>query len=302
MRNRAGRLTRAARACRARSSSPARSPSATTSRMSPSGGPQLVEHVDDGDAVVAADVGPDARVPRGDAGHVPEAAGGQAQQRPVLLAALVGQPHQRGRRQVGHVRHDRHQLVVAVGRQGDDLGPQRADDLADLGERAGVGALGGGEHPGGALEQVGGGALDALLLGAGHRVAAHEAGVGHGVDDRRLDPAHVGDDARSSRRAPGGPRRPRRRTGVATNVTSAAGSSPTASSAPSARALSTHDGVGVAAGHVPAAAAQAQADRAADEAGADDDGPARLGGRPSPTPADHGPSGRSSRRLRAPSR
>ncbi len=69
---------------------------ATTSRMRPSPVDQAVEPVDDGDAVLVADVGPDGRVPGGDAGHVAEAAGGQAQQGGVLLGPLVGQRHQRG--------------------------------------------------------------------------------------------------------------------------------------------------------------------------------------------------------------
>ena len=51
-------------------------------------------------------------------------------------------------------------------------------------------------------------------------------------------------------------------------------------------------GVGVAAGDVPAVRRRAQADRAADEPGADDDGPARRGG-----PAEGHQAGRSSRRL-----
>ena len=122
VRNRAGRLTRAAWALSSRSSSPPGRPR-PRGRASRRGRPQIVEHVDDGDAVVGADVGPDPRVPRGDAGHVPEATR-EAQQRSVLLAALVGQPHQRRRRQVRDVRHHRHQLIVPVGRQGDDLGPQ----------------------------------------------------------------------------------------------------------------------------------------------------------------------------------
>ena len=44
-----------------------------------------------------------------------------------------------------------------------------------VGSRVGVGRRR--QHPGGPLEQVGVGAVDALLLGAGHRVAADEAGV-----------------------------------------------------------------------------------------------------------------------------
>ena len=48
----------------------------------------------------------------------------------------------------------------------------------------------------GALEQLGVGAVDTLLLGARHRMAADEAGVVDAVDDRRLHAADVGDQAR----------------------------------------------------------------------------------------------------------
>src|ERR671911_201111 len=74
--------------------------------------------------VVAAYVRPDARVPRGDAGHVPEAARCEPEQRPVLLAAGVGQAHEGRSREVWHVRHDRHQDIVAVGGQGNHVGAQ----------------------------------------------------------------------------------------------------------------------------------------------------------------------------------
>src|SRR5690606_17524772 len=50
---------------------------------------ELVEDLDDGGAVVVADVGPDAGVAGRDPGHVPEPAGRQPQQRPVLDAAGV---------------------------------------------------------------------------------------------------------------------------------------------------------------------------------------------------------------------
>ena len=61
-------------------------------------------------------------------------------------------------------------------------------------DRVGVG--GRGEDPGGPLEHVGVGAFDALLFGAGHRVAADEAGVVQLGHDRALDAGHVGDDSR----------------------------------------------------------------------------------------------------------
>ena len=81
--------------------------------------------VDDRGAVLGADVGPDAGMAGGDAGHVAEAAGGQAQQRGVLLGALAGQAHERGRGEVRHVGDDRDQRVVALGRQRDHVGAER---------------------------------------------------------------------------------------------------------------------------------------------------------------------------------
>ena len=97
----------------------------------------------------------------------------------VLLGPLVGQAHQRGRGEVRHVRHHGDQRVVALGREGDHLGAERRHDRRARARRPASSVLAvGREHPHRALEQVGVGAVDALLLGAGHRVAADEAGVG----------------------------------------------------------------------------------------------------------------------------
>ena len=81
------------------------------------------------------------------------------------------------------------------------LAPEGAHRGADRGEghRVGVGRRG--EHPGGPLEHVGVGAVDALLLGAGHGMAADEAGVVELGDDRALDAGHVGDHAGRASRA-----------------------------------------------------------------------------------------------------
>ena len=64
---------------------------------------ERVERVDDRPAVLAADVLPDRGMARRDAGHVAEAARGEAQQRGVLLGAILRDAHQRGRGQVRHV-------------------------------------------------------------------------------------------------------------------------------------------------------------------------------------------------------
>ena len=106
----AGRATRRGRFAAGRAgpleharAAPSRSPSSTTSRMSAS--PAISRRASSTIAsrFSRADVGPDAGWPGGDAGHVAEAAGGEAQQRGVLLGAVVGEAHQRGRGQVRHV-------------------------------------------------------------------------------------------------------------------------------------------------------------------------------------------------------
>ena len=75
-----------------------------------------------------------------------------------------------------------------------------------------------------ALEQVGPGAVDALQLGAGHGVAAHEAGVVHQLEQRRLHAADVGDQPGRCRPAPRATSSATAPTGVATKVISASGS------------------------------------------------------------------------------
>ena len=169
--------------------------------------------------------------------------------------------------------------------------PSDADDLAHLGVRGGVGALGGGEHPRGALEQLGGGALDALLLGAGHRVAAHEAG------DRTRPRRSSAFTPPTSVTSPAPAPRARRAssatacTGVATNVMSAVGV--VAHGVEGARAPGPgrrRSGSWSRPVTCQPLRRSAQADRPADQAGADHHGPARgAAGRPAHAVA---PSGR----------
>ena len=131
-------------------------------------------------------------MPGGHPGHVAESPGGQTQHGGVLGGSGRGDAHQRGGREVGYVGHDGHQRVVPIGRQGDDLGAQGRDHGPDPRQGVSVGRRGRGQHPGGVYEHLGVGAVDALLLGAGHRVAAYVAGVSHRVDHRCLHAAHVG--------------------------------------------------------------------------------------------------------------
>ena len=154
-------------------------------------GDQVRQHLVDGRGVLTADIGPDARMPGGHPGHVAESPGGQTQHGGVLGGSGRGDAHQRGGREVGYVGHDGHQRVVPIGRQGDDLGAQGRDHGPDPRQGVSVGRRGRGQHPGGVYEHLGVGAVDALLLGAGHRVAADVAGVGHRVDHRCLHAAHV---------------------------------------------------------------------------------------------------------------
>ena len=74
---------------------------------------QPVEHVEDPGPVLDAQIGPDGRIACGDAGHVPEPTGGQAQQGGVLEGGVGGQVHEGGRGQVRDVGHHGDQVVVA---------------------------------------------------------------------------------------------------------------------------------------------------------------------------------------------
>ncbi len=108
---------------------------------------------------------------RRDAGHVAEPTRGQAQQHRVLVVPRAGHVHERRRGQLRHVAHHRDQRVVQFGRDRDRLGAEARHPRTHLGEHLRIGAPGRREHPGGADEQVGAGAGQALLLRAGHRDA-----------------------------------------------------------------------------------------------------------------------------------
>ena len=114
-------------------------------------------------------------------------------------SALHGLGHEDVRHHVGQVADGGHHPVVDVGV--DDLRPR-----AEPGEQA-VQALEEGslrrrgrrQVPGGAVEEVLARVLDPRRLGAGQRVAADEARVARGFDDRALGRADVGDDAGARR-------------------------------------------------------------------------------------------------------
>ena len=204
----AGRLTRASRARSSTSSISSRSPVADQLAHLAEGGEQPVEDVDDPGAVLHADVRPDGRDDRRRCGSCPGsrrrpgAAGWRARGRcrPPGSSGWPRSGAARGR-------------PWPPGRRGEPAGssttlaPRAVTTVADGAKATRVGVGGRGEDPGGPLEQLGVGSVDALLLGAGHGVAPDEARMVEPGDDGPLDAGHVGDDA-----AARGPRpRPRRR-------------------------------------------------------------------------------------------
>ena len=167
-------------------------------------------------------------------------------------------------------------LVVVVGAERDDLGAELGDDGGDGGERGVGGHRLRRQHPHGALEEVGVGAVEAVELAAGHRVAADEAAVVDRRADRALDAADVGDDAGGLGERPldlvgHGQHRHGHERELAARVD--AGGVDARPAAGRVDAI----GVDVVAGHVPARLAQGEGDRPADQAEADHGGAAAGG-------------------------
>ena len=133
-------------------------------------------------------------MPGRDARHVAEPARREAQEGGVGLCEEGRLVHHRPGDEVRHVAHHRDQPVVVLRGQGE----RGRAEVADHGDQGGVtlgrGLRGGGEHPGGADEQVGARAAQARLLRPRHRVPAHVAGILDGRDERGLDAGHVRDD------------------------------------------------------------------------------------------------------------
>jgi len=234
--------------------------------------------------------------PGGDAGHVAEAAGGQPQQGGVVLGPLVGEGHQGGRGEVRHVGHHRHEAVVGGGGHRHHLGPEIGHDRGHGGERR-IGGVGpGGEDPHRTGEHVGVGALEPDQLGAGHRVAGHETGVVDGRRDRRLDRADVADQPGGGGQCGGD------RLGQRADRGGDKGDLGVAIEAGPVDHAERHRLFGAALGavlavHDPAATAQGDRDRPADQPETDDVGPPRRAG----SGAAHGRA-RSGRSATAPSR
>ena len=174
----AGRATEGRRAVAARSRTPEERlvvPLGHPAAHGPQGVEQQVEGGHDGAGVVVADARPDGGLAGGDPGHVPEAAGGQLEQGPVLLAEVGGERHQGGRREVGDVGHHGHEGVVLGRVEVDDVGPEVGSPRTEAG--IGVGSVDGvGVSTHVAPTKSPAGALHADLLAAGHGVTADEAG------------------------------------------------------------------------------------------------------------------------------
>ena len=173
----------------------ARSFAATRSRICVELGEQRVERVDDRPGVLRADVRPNAGVSGRHPGHVPEAAGGQPEQRTVLFRTHSGGVHQRGGHQVRDVGDHGDEAVVVIWGENEHVGAELGDHPLQAIEGIDVRRTGRGQDPDRALEEIGRGPAQADLLGSGHRVPADEAWVVGGLDDGGLDPADVGDDS-----------------------------------------------------------------------------------------------------------
>ena len=132
---RAGRLRRAALASCRTPSRPSRSCAATRSRMSAARPPARRGRATMAAGVLGADVRPDAGMPGGDPGHVAEAAGGQPQQRAVLLGPRAGRVHQRRGDQVRDVGDHGDQAVVVLGGEDEDVCAQAHHDALAIGRR-----------------------------------------------------------------------------------------------------------------------------------------------------------------------
>ncbi len=223
------------------------------------------------------DVAPDRRVgPRHARGVAERGAGGRE---PL---ALVGEHARRARHEhVGqHVREvgdGREQRVVGVGVERRGARAEVLEQPVQALVEHPAGALGGRQVPGGAVEQVRPGVGDARGLGAGQRVAADEARIVDGRHHRALRRAHVGDDAVLPRRvqhlAHGG-RQVAHRGGHERRLGAVQGRVEGAARLAHRAALDRggeHPVAGVEAPHVSAQPlARGQADRAADQAHADD--------------------------------
>ena len=222
------------------SSSAPWSRSATRRRMAAERVDEPVERLDDGLGVVVADAGPD----RG----LPAAIRVMSRKPPAasLSSAARARPRDRRRGSSGWPpsggARGRRPPPASRARSGSSAttsAPRSASTDAEARVGAGVGRRGRRQHPGRPDEEVRRGALDADLLGAGHRVPAHEERMVDRCDQRTLHAAHVGHDgarAGTDRRAPVRPPRRRRAPGSPPRPARPSGPRPPRRSRPSATA------------------------------------------------------------------
>ena len=276
----------------------ARSWSATIRRASPRRSLELVEDLEDRRRRCRGRCPARSRGPRPRCGSCPGtrrrrgAAGRRARPRRRRRGPSGSRP-----RGAGRGRRPRRARRGARGR----ARRRRRRGTATSARTRGVGGLVGrrrrGEHPGRAREEVRVRAVGALLLRAGHRVAADEAGVDRAR--RRLSPFTPPTSVTTSRSGPGPgeqaarrPRRPRRPAWRRPPV-SAAGPRRAASTTPSSSARAPREPSRSKPVTAPPGPPQRQAHRAADQAEADD--LARPAGSPAPEidhPAPPRPTGR----------
>ena len=188
---------------------------------------EAVERVDDGVAVLGADVGPDGRVARRRCGSCPGSrrrpgAAGRRAPRPARRPGVISVAAVRW----GTWRHDGHQRVVAVGREGDDLGAEVGHDPSARRRRrrrrcsaVGVSTQTAPSNRSASAPSTPSSSEPAIGWPPTKRGSAIAADAS---DAFTLPTSVTSAGGRGQRR--GGPRRRSAQTGVATNVISASGS------------------------------------------------------------------------------
>ncbi len=138
-------------------------------------GAERVDRLGDGLAVAGEDVAPDRRVGAGDPGRVAEARADLGQALGVAAELGVGLADEDVCDHVGKVADRRHHPVVGLGLDRLRAGAEAGDRALQAVVEDAAGAPGRGQVPAGAVEEVLAGVVDARGLDPGQRVAADEA-------------------------------------------------------------------------------------------------------------------------------
>ena len=243
----------------------------------------LVERGDDRVTVRDADVGPDPGMARGDPGHVAEPARREPEQRACSAPRVAATSISVRRRELRDVTHDRHQRVVLLRASprttSAPTAPRRACRTA-ANASASVRSVGVSTQVA-PTNRSALGAVEAVLLGAGHRVAAHDsapraagaplrssATTGLLTEPTSVTAAAPASSAAVTAAGDLARRAPRRRRDAPSAASAMCGTA--SSSAPSSFARVAPCRVAVEAPDLEAGAPEREADRAADEAGPDD--------------------------------